>query len=89
MSESAVYCFEDIAAEMPTTKKLGLCLEEKCECGPTSDVGFICKFRRCANCDMPVDITGRSFGPLIELASPRFQADREDCPECGGPCSKL
>lgn len=69
-------------------KKLGLCLTGQCDCANAA----ACKFKRCSNCDMPVDDAGKALqmdvygpgGPFMRYGDDEWP----DCPECGGPLPK-
>lgn len=83
MSEGSpiVFDYAAIARAMPSVQRLGACLAGACACA----VAEHCRFRRCRNCDMPVEVNGRAFERgLIELVVPSLRS-KDDCPECGGP----
>lgn len=50
------------------------CISGKCECANAEK----CVFRRCSNCDHPMDQTGKT---LVDHSC----SEHDTCPECGGP----
>ena len=53
------------------------CIFGKCGCRSAA----VCKFKRCGNCDWPINANGRT---LVDHSC----EDWDICPECGGPLNE-
>lgn len=46
-----------------------------------------CRFKRCENCDMPVDSSGNAL--IDDIYAGDFDRNAGPCPYCNGPMPKL
>lgn len=78
----------DLAAKRPSIDD---CVHGNCNCANAMN----CRYKRCKNCDMPVDQTGNALfddfyahgknGRVFEF----YGDEPAECPECKGPMPKL
>lgn len=61
--------------------QLELCLTGKCDCASASK----CKFKRCKNCDLPVDDTGKT---ITDWCGYGEVYEERICPDCSAVMSK-